>query len=566
MIAVGELLLSALASAAAFRLCTLLYRKLTCPLRHLPGPKGTSSIYGNLLDIWRGDNLDAIVQELWVNEYGKTLKFKGPFCSNWLLTMDVCAINHILTHANDYKKGFLLSRALAQILGEGVAVAEGSQHRQQRRVMSPAFAPAQIRGLNGIFMAKAIYLHDLWSSEIANPAVNTNGAHLEIMAWMSRMTIDVIGLAGFNYDIDALGATEKRNALNVAFATVSTAIERIELDISFVLQAWFPPLRLIPSDHTRKIQAAQRAMGRIGKGLLTKAKAAVLAGATEEGGVKKSSIQDRDLLTLLVKANMATDIPENQRLSDEDVLGQVPTFLVAGHETTSTSTTWALHELSLAPEIQRKLREEFLSVDTETPSMDELSALPYLDAVVKETLRVHPPIGETIRVATKDDILPLEKPFTDKHGVVHDGIRQVISHPRAMDLILIFMKRIGKGTAITIPILMMNRSKELWGPDAHEFKPERWEDLPKAVSKIPGVWGHMLSFSSGPRTCIAFRFAIAEMKAFLFTLVCAFEFEPAVPVNQIGKKGTPLQHPILRGDPANKAQLPLFVKRYQRGD
>jgi hypothetical protein len=56
------------------------------------------------------------------------------------------------------------------------------------------------------------------------------------------------------------------------------------------------------------------------------------------------------------------------------------------------------------------------------------------------------------------------------------------------------------------------------------------------------------------------------MKALLFTLVRAFEFEPAVPASQIGKKGTPLQHPILRGDPTNKAQLPLLVKRYQRGD
>jgi hypothetical protein len=64
-------------------------------------------------------------------------------------------------------------------------------------------------------------------------------------------------------------------------------------------------------------------MERIGKGLLTNAKAAVLrAGATEKGGIEKSSIQGRDLLTLLVKANMATDMPENQRLSDDDLLAR----------------------------------------------------------------------------------------------------------------------------------------------------------------------------------------------------------------------------------------------------
>ena len=79
--------------------------------------------------------------------------------------------------------------------------------------------------------------------------------------------------------------------------------------------------------------------------------------------------------------------------------------------------------MTSAPEIQAKLREELLSVDTETPSMDELMALPYLDAVVRETLRVHSPIPSIERVAMKDDVLPVEKPYTDKNGVVHNSIR-----------------------------------------------------------------------------------------------------------------------------------------------
>ncbi|KAF8834517.1 cytochrome P450 [Paxillus ammoniavirescens] len=544
MITTGGLLLSVLASAAVFGLCIVLYRKLTCPLRHLPGSKSTSLIYGHILDIWTGDNLSTIVQELWVKEYGKTLKLKGLIGQNRLVTIDTCAINHILTHANDYTKPSHGRRAAAQVLGKGLALAEGAHHRQQRRIMNPAFGPAQIRGLTDIFLAKAIRLRDLWSSEIANAAVDANGARLEVMSWLNRMTLDVIGLAGFNYDIDALGATEKPNELNVALATVLSAIEK--LDTLFILQLLIPPFRLIPSDRARKVQAAQRTIKQIGKGLLTKAKAAVLAGTTEGGGIKKSGIQGRDLLTLLVRANMATDIPESQRLSDEDVLAQVLTFLILGEETTSTATTWALHELSLAPDIQTKLREELVSVDTEMPSMDQLSTLPYLDAVVKETLRLHPPLGETMRVATKDDVLPLEKPFMDKRGVIHDGIR------------------VSKGTMIFISILLVNRSEELWGPDAHEFKPQRWDDLPEAVSDIPGVWGHTLTFLGGPRACIAYRFGIVEMKALLFTLIRAFEFGPAVPASQIGKKPAPVQHPFLRGDSKKKAQLPLLVKPYQK--
>jgi cytochrome P450 len=123
---------------------------------------------------------------------------------------------------------------------------------------------------------------------------------------------------------------------------------------------------------------------------------------------------------------------------------EVPTFLVAGHETTrydvtqcccvwaegrvvnSTAVTWALYAMAQAPEVQTKLRDELLSVDTDTPSMDELMGLPYLDAVLKESLRVHPPVPITSRFAMKDDVLPVEKPYTDRYGVVRDTITYVV--------------------------------------------------------------------------------------------------------------------------------------------
>jgi Cytochrome P450 len=61
--------------------------------------------------------------------------------------------------------------------------------------------------------------------------------------------------------------------------------------------------------------------------------------------------------------------------------------------------------------------------------MDELMALSYLDAVVRETLRLHAPVPSTIRIAMKDDILPVDTPFTDKYGVVHNGIKYVANLP-----------------------------------------------------------------------------------------------------------------------------------------
>ncbi len=104
---------------------------------------------------------------------------------------------------------------------------------------------------------------------------------------------------------------------------------------------------------------------------------------------------------------------------------EVPTFLVAGHETTATATTWALFSLTQCPEAQAKLRNQLLAVGTDNPTMDELNALPYLDAVVRETLRIHPPVASTMRVATKDDILPLSEPVKDRNGNILDSIMYV---------------------------------------------------------------------------------------------------------------------------------------------
>ncbi|KAH7929281.1 cytochrome P450 [Leucogyrophana mollusca] len=537
----------------------LAVHRITSPLRNIRGPKSTSWLYGNMKDIFEAEN--SVLHEQWVKEYGPTLKYQGFLNIDRLFTMDLRALNHVLTHSNDYQKPEQVRYNLSQILGEGVLFVEGAQHRQQRRIMvkinsnnvhiptdtshqNPAFGPAQIRGLTEVFLAKSIKLRDVLMS--VSKDESGNAKRTDIMAWLSRMTLDVIGLAGFNYEFNALDANDKQNELNEAFSTMFSAGR--DASVLPMLQGWIPPLRAIPTDRGRKIGVAQKTMGRIGRELLRDAKAAVMAsqGDGKNGVIEKSSMQGRDLLTLLVRANMATDIPDSQKLSDEDVLAQVPTFLVAGHETTSTATTWALFSLTQRPEVQTKLREELFTLETETPSMDELSSLPYLDAVVRETLRVHAPVPSTVRIAMKDDVLPLDTPFTDKKGRVQTGIK------------------VNKGDPIFIPILAINRSEALWGPDAAEFKPERWESIPDSASHIPGVWGHLLTFLGGPRACIGYRFSLIEMKALLFTLVRAFEFELAVPGSDIGKKSVIVQRPFVRSEPDSRSQMPLLIKPFQR--
>ncbi|KAL0057874.1 hypothetical protein AAF712_015468 [Marasmius tenuissimus] len=173
--------------------------------------------------------------------------------------------------------------------------------------------------------------------------------------------------------------------------------------------------------------------------------------------------------------------------------------------------------------------------------MDQLNGLPYLDAVVRETFRLLAPVQTTARQAMKDDVIPLSESFVDLCGQRHDALR------------------VRKGQTIIIPIVAINKDKNLWGEDAEEFKPERWAKLPEAVTSIPGAWGNMLTFLGGPHACIGLRFTIIETKAILFTLLRAFEFELAVPKEDILiKRGFAVHRPVVRGKEGN--QLPCLIR------
>lgn len=136
--------------------------------------------------------------------------------------------------------------------------------------------------------------------------------------------------------------------------------------------------------------------------------------------------------------------------------------------------------LARKPEIQDKLRAEVRSAKERTGQddlhMDDINSLEYMDAVVREILRLESPVSITIRTSAQDDMVPLSKPVQGRQG-------SMSSVP------------ISKGTTIMIPIVAVNRDPAVWGEDAHEFKPERWskQDIGAGV----GVYSRMLTFLAG---------------------------------------------------------------------
>ncbi|KAI0633788.1 cytochrome P450 [Trametes polyzona] len=529
----------ALSAYALWRLYCKWHFVYRTPLRVLPGPPAASFIYGNLREITKEDNF--VVIDRWFEQYGPTFKDTEFFMTPRVWSMDPRAINHVFTHSVDYQRPEESRKFFSDFFGKGLVLLNyGEQHRQQRRILNPAFGPAQVRGLTEIFVQKAAELRDVWSMAVQKDG---GAARINVNRELGKMTLDIIGLAGFSYDFHAVDPEGRPNELNLAFRQLLGSFRPFSLKAYLTLL--IPALKVIPSKRAKQIKQASDTIKRVGMKLVMDKKAATLRAAMEKhaDGPERKDLQGRDLLTLLIKANMATDIPEDQKLSDNDVLGR--TFLLAGHETTSTATTWALYALTKKPEIQRKLREQLLSVETDTPTMEELSALHYLDNVVRETLRLHAPVTQMIREAKKDDVIPLSEPFVGRDGQVHNEIR------------------IAKGNRFGIPILAMHRSKAIWGEDALEFRPERWDHPPEAIAAMPGVWGHLLTFIDGPRACIGYRFSLIEIKAILFTLIRAFEYEFAVPVEDIAIKTIPLQRPSLYSAPDDGFQLPLVVKPYK---
>ena len=147
----------------------------------------------------------------------------------------------------------------------------------------------------------------------------------------------------------------------------------------------------------------------------------------------------------------------------------INTFMFAGTDTTSLAMTWILYLLAKYPEVQDRLRTELRSVLPTTPigslTEDEVQSLystiaelPYLDNVIKETLRLIPPVHSSIRVATQDDVVPTSSPLkrkTDDGTIIEEDVRQIT---------------VPKGTFIHVPIEGFQLDKEIWGDTAWHFE------------------------------------------------------------------------------------------------
>lgn len=244
--------------------------------------------------------------------------------------------------------------------------------------------------------------------------------------------------------------------------------------------------------------------------------------------------------------------------------------------------TYTLYALACDPRVQAKLRAELAVVNTDTPSLDELNALPYLDAVVKETLRLHAPVSQVSRRVARDDVLQLSKPFIDINGRVHEHIRYVLFE---------YCDQILGAHVVAIPgqsaqERLRKHPNRCHQQVARNLGTRRGQAGARALGVHPGCRAEY-SVRVGPAAHVHWRaaqlywlplrhrrvrpsFPCSEcrahattthrMKALLFALVRAFEFELAVPESEMRRTyATIVNRPVV-DDPVNPYQLPLLIK------
>ncbi|KIM65584.1 hypothetical protein SCLCIDRAFT_439847 [Scleroderma citrinum Foug A] len=511
---------AALATVLLFKLVNISRRKVSTT--RLLGPPSPSFLYGVAKDTMESSDPGSIYEE-WMDEYGVAFEVPAALGRKTIMLLDPKALQHYYVRETWTYTALPSARAaLHRTTGKSVLWSIGEDHRSH----------AAIRKLTPIYFDCAYKTKAAWESIIDSG--NGDSAIIEVQSWMSHITLDTIGLAGFSHDFGSLEG--KTTSVVAVLDTLGSSPSRSVINASFfVLSQVFTALVYFPTKRNVLMQEIQQELSKISEQLLDKRRKEKEAGIVD-GKAEKS------VIGLLLKAE---DAGADFHMSHEEITAQMKILLLAGYETTSTVLSWALLELARNPAIQTKLREELLAFSGE-PTYDQLTNnLPYLDAVVHETLRVDSPITELTRIATEDDVIPLSEPVRTRSGDLVDSIS------------------VAKGTRIGISVACMNRSAAIWGADAKEFRPERWLDkdgLPKKAQEIQGH-RHLLTFSDGPRACLGKGFALAELKAVLSVLVKAFVFEMRDGPNTKVELGRGiLPRPKIAGEVGTK--LPLRVKRY----
>jgi cytochrome P450 len=325
----------------------------------------------------------------------------------------------------------------------------------QRRTAAPSFSHRHVMALAPVMSAAAERAVQRLEAAAGKRAVN-------MFDEMVQTTFEVISDVTFSGDEGF-----DRDGVHHAIEAYIQSTAKISLGDMLGLPSWVPRLSRIRSG------GALTDMQRVADEAIQRRRASGQPNAAP------------DLLDLLLAG---ADPESGRQMSTEELRDNLLTFIVAGHETTALSLSWALYLVAGDPRVQDLARAEAQSVlGDRVAGAEDVPNLPYIRQIVDEALRMYPPAALVSRTARKADRL--------------------------------CGREVRPGDTVMIPIYALHRNNLLWD-DADAFRPERFADR-KAIRRYA-----YLPFGDGPRICIGASFALTEAVIILATLLSRYRFDP----------------------------------------
>ncbi|RLN47456.1 hypothetical protein BBJ28_00013551 [Nothophytophthora sp. Chile5] len=386
---------------------------------------------------------------------------------------------------DNFPKGSKKHEYLRELFGDGIFAVDNEKWVHQRKTASNLFTMRALRDS----MTTTIQRHLVVLEGIFRRATASNET-VDLFRLFNRFTMEAFAEIGFGVKMNCLDV-EKEHPFQTAFDRSQQA-----LVLRFVRPSWF--------------WKTQRWLGVGKKGQLQRDLQVINSTILEivekalERRVNGIANQDEEMGTDIVSLFL-NDVNKNPDVHENDLDPQylrdiVVNFLIAGRDTTAQALSWFCYCLNQNPRVEAKIRKEvseklpsLMNRACASPSMDQVSELVYLEAALKETLRLYPSVPIVSKQAIHDTVLS-------------DGTF------------------IAAKTWAGIPMYAVGRMPHVWGPDAAEFKPERWIDAD--TGKLIAVSAYkFIAFNAGPRLCLGKNLAMLEMKLIAACLLSKYHIE-----------------------------------------
>ncbi|KAF6817219.1 bifunctional p-450:NADPH-p450 reductase [Colletotrichum musicola] len=359
---------------------------------------------------------------------------------------------------------------LREAVHDGLFTAKGEEEENwgvAHRILMSAFGPLAIRGMFDD-------MHDLAAQLALKWARHGSSTPIAIGEDMTRLTLDTVALCSMGFRFNSYYREDTHPFIAAMYAVLKEAGDKT--------------MRVLPQMFYKK----QDKRFKTNIGILRSTAREVLDArkADPEGATGR-----KDILTAMLNT---TDTITGRKMTDESIIDNLITFLVAGHETTAATFTFTMYWLVKRPEVYRKVQEEIDQVVGDGPiRVEHVSKLKYLSAVIRETLRHSAPIPAFAREAIKDEIIGGKYP-------------------------------VKAGETLVAHLTKSHLDPAVFGPDSDEFKPERMldENFDRLMKEFPNCWS---PFGTGMRGCIGRAFAWQEMILALAVLFQNFNFVPHNP-------------------------------------